>query len=122
EADLAVAVGSYLDAEAIVAAALRTGAEAVHPGYGFLAESPVLARVCLDAGLAWVGPGPAVLELMGDKIAAKAHVAALGVPVVPGVGEDGAAAGERGAVLAARADEDGDPPGVEPSAGGRGPG
>src|SRR5690606_38852436 len=92
EADLAVAVGSYLDAEAIVAAALRTGAEAVHPGYGFLAESPVLARACLDAGLAWVGPGPAVLEPMGDKIAAKAHAAALGVPVVPGGGEDGVAA------------------------------
>lgn len=122
EADLAVAVGSYLDAEAIVAAALRTGAEAVHPGYGFLAESPVLARACLDAGLAWVGPGPAVLELMGDKIAAKAHVAALGVPVVPGVGEDGAAAGERDAVLAARADEVGYPLVVKPSAGGGGKG
>src|SRR5690606_36161259 len=122
EADLAVAVGSYLDAAAIVAAALRTGAEAVHPGYGFLAESPVLARARLDAGLAGVGPGPAVLELMGDKIAAKAHVAALGVPVVPGVGEDGAAAGERDAVLAARADEVGYPLVVKPSAGGGGKG
>lgn len=88
EADLALAVPSYLDVDAVVAAAQRAAAEAIHPGYGFLSESPALARACAEAGLVWVGPDEAALELMGDKIASKAHVERLGVPVIPGVAED----------------------------------
>ncbi|QOR72026.1 ATP-grasp domain-containing protein [Ruania alkalisoli] len=92
-ADLAVRIGpapaaqSYLDVAAIIEAARRTGAQAVHPGYGFLSESPELARACADAGLVFIGPGPAALELMGSKIRAKAHVAEAGVPVIEGVSE-----------------------------------
>jgi acetyl-CoA carboxylase biotin carboxylase subunit len=92
EADRAVRIGpppapsSYLDGEAIVAAARRTGAEAVHPGYGFLSESPSFARAVRDAGLAWIGPPPDVLELTGDKVAARRAFEALGFPVLPGAG------------------------------------
>jgi acetyl-CoA carboxylase, biotin carboxylase subunit len=92
EADAAVRIGegpaplSYLNPAAIVRAALDSGAEAVHPGYGFLAESPALARAVLDAGLAWVGPPPEVLELTGDKVAARDAFEASGFPVLPGAG------------------------------------
>jgi len=94
-ADLALRLGPgegaapYLDLELIVAAARRAGAEAVHPGYGFLAESPELARACAAAGLAFVGPGPEAMALLGDKAAAKRAAEAAGVPVLPGL------AGER---------------------------
>jgi acetyl/propionyl-CoA carboxylase alpha subunit len=73
ESDVAVRIGkspaplSYLNPAATVRAALDTGAEAVHPGYGFLAESPTFARAVMEAGLAWVGPAPEVLELTGDR-------------------------------------------------------
>ncbi|MEY3012967.1 MAG: hypothetical protein RIT45_1702 [Pseudomonadota bacterium] len=100
EADVAVHIGDesgglpYLDGAAIVAAALRTGADAVHPGYGFLAERADFAEAVLAAGLVWVGPSPAVMRAMADKDAAKAQARRLGVPVVPGV-EGRTAEGER---------------------------
>ncbi len=123
-ADAAVRLGpapareSYLDAEAVVAAALASGAEAVHPGYGFLSENPELARACERAGLVFVGPGVHALEVMGDKIAAKREVVAHGVPTIPGIAEPGLT----DAQLIAAAEEIGYPVLVKPSAGGGGKG
>jgi acetyl-CoA carboxylase biotin carboxylase subunit len=92
EADSAERIGespapaSYLNPAAIVEAALRSGAEAVHPGYGFLSESPKFAEAVTGAGLAWIGPTPDVLELTGDKAACREAFAATGFPVLPGAG------------------------------------
>jgi acetyl-CoA/propionyl-CoA carboxylase, biotin carboxylase, biotin carboxyl carrier protein len=93
-ADLAVRIGpappteSYLRGGRIVAAALETGAEAVHPGYGFLSERPDFSRACAEAGLTFVGPSPEAMALLGDKAASKQAAAAAGVPVVPGLKGD----------------------------------
>ena len=90
EADEAVLLGaadpreSYLDPDRILEAARRTGAQAIHPGYGFLSESPSFAAFVERAGLVWIGPSPAAMESMADKIAARRIVAAAGVPVAPG--------------------------------------
>ncbi|HEY3185523.1 MAG TPA: biotin carboxylase N-terminal domain-containing protein [Gaiellaceae bacterium] len=86
EADEAVAIDGYLRDEAIVAAAARTGADAIHPGYGFLAESPAFARRCRDAGIVWIGPAAETIEAVGDKVAAKELAARVGVPVLPSEG------------------------------------
>jgi acetyl-CoA/propionyl-CoA carboxylase biotin carboxyl carrier protein len=121
EADQAVAIGSataYLDVERIVAAAETSGAAAIHPGYGFLAENPALARRAAAAGLVFIGPPADAIELMGDKINAKRAVAAAGVPVVPGRDEPGLSDEE----LAAAALEIGLPVLLKPSAGGGGKG
>ncbi len=124
EADVAVHIGptpparSYLDVDAVIDAALRTGAQAVHPGYGFLSENAAFARACADAGLVFVGPPVAAIEAMGDKIRAKATVSAAGVPVVPG----GGAPGQSDAELAAIARDTGFPVLLKPSAGGGGKG
>jgi acetyl/propionyl-CoA carboxylase alpha subunit len=82
-ADALVEISSYLDPAEHVRAAREAGADAVHPGYGFLSESAVLAEAVLDGGLAWVGPPPAALRAGGDKLAAKETARAAGAPVLP---------------------------------------
>jgi acetyl-CoA/propionyl-CoA carboxylase biotin carboxyl carrier protein len=116
--DVAVEIVSYLDAGAVVEAARRAGARSVHPGYGFLSENAAFARAVQDAGLAWVGPPPDAIELMGDKARAKALAREAGVPVVPGVeGEDVSLEEAR-----AFADEHGYPIVIKAVAGGGGKG
>jgi len=93
-ADQAVCIGpapaalSYLNMPNIISAALQTGAEAIHPGYGFLAENAAFARACADSGIVFIGPSPEAIERMGDKAVARETMAAAGVPTVPG--SDGA--------------------------------
>jgi acetyl-CoA carboxylase biotin carboxylase subunit len=124
EADEAVEIGSaapaesYRNADRILDAARRTGAGAIHPGYGFLSENAGFARQVEEAGLIWVGPSPAVIELMGDKINARNAVAATGMPVAPGTSEP--VAGEAAALEVAAAI--GYPLMVKASAGGGGMG
>ena len=110
--------GGYLDIDALVHAALASGSQAVHPGYGFLSENAAFARACADAGIAFIGAPAPVLERMGDKIAAKLTAIAAGVPVVPGRHEPGM----DDASLAAAIDEVGFPALLKPSAGGGGKG
>ncbi len=117
-ADVAVRVADYLDGTAIVEAARRAGAQAVHPGYGFLAENAGFARAVTEAGLTWIGPPASAIEMMGDKISAKAAVAPAGVPLVPGSHEKGLTDAE----LADAAREVGFPVMLKPSAGGGGKG
>ncbi|MFF9087939.1 acetyl-CoA carboxylase biotin carboxylase subunit [Streptomyces sp. NPDC014991] len=124
EADTAVRIGpapaaeSYLSVERLLEAAARTGAQAVHPGYGFLAENAGFARACEEAGLVFIGPPADAIALMGDKIRAKETVRAAGVPVVPGSSGSGLSDAE----LAAAAREIGAPVLLKPSAGGGGKG
>jgi propionyl-CoA carboxylase alpha chain len=76
---------TYLRGDLIVAAAQRVGADAVHPGYGFLSENATFAAACVAAGLTWVGPPVAAIEAMGSKLGAKALMAEAGVPTLPSV-------------------------------------
>ncbi|HWE53915.1 MAG TPA: biotin carboxylase N-terminal domain-containing protein [Acidimicrobiales bacterium] len=120
-ADEAVGIGAptaYLDADRVVAAAVERGCQAIHPGYGFLSENPALARACAAAGITFIGPPTAAVDLMGDKINAKQAVAARGVPVVPGRDE----AGLDDQQLADAARAVGFPVILKPSAGGGGKG
>ena len=123
-ADVAVAIGpapardSYLNIAAIVDAAARTGAQAVHPGYGFLSENADFAAALASAGVTFIGPPVGAIQTMGDKIAAKGTVSAFGVPVVPGIARPGLTDDE----LIAAADDIGYPVLVKPSAGGGGKG
>ena len=109
---------SYLDGQAIIEAALQAGADAVHPGYGFLAERAEFAEAVIAAGLTWVGPPPSAMRALGDKAAARQLAIRVGVPVLQGY--DGR--GQSDAVLRREADRIGYPILVKPSAGGGGKG
>ena len=121
-ADAAVLIGSYLSVDDVIGAALRSGAEAVHPGYGFLAENPALARACAENGLVFVGPPPDAIAAMGDKIAAKRTVAAAGVPVVPGSDDPSLTDAQLAEAALAIGLAEGHPVLLKPSAGGGGKG
>ena len=112
------AADSYLDGAAIIAAARATGAEAVHPGYGFLAENALFAEAVIDAGLTWIGPPPSAMRAMGDKAAAKRLMQAADVPCVPGYDGDEPSP----AVLAREAARIGFPLMIKATAGGGGRG
>ena len=124
EADTAVRLGpaaareSYLDIDKVVDAAVRTGSQAIHPGYGFLSENAHFAAACERAGVVFLGPPARAIEVMGDKITAKNAVAAFDVPVVPGVAKPGLTDDE----LVAAAEGVGYPVLIKPSAGGGGKG
>jgi acetyl-CoA/propionyl-CoA carboxylase, biotin carboxylase, biotin carboxyl carrier protein len=124
EADMAVRLGpaaareSYLDIDKVLDAAARTGAQAIHPGYGFLSENAHFAAACERAGVVFLGPPARAIEVMGDKITAKNAVSAFDVPVVPGVAKSGLSDDD----LVAAADEIGYPVLIKPSAGGGGKG
>ncbi len=124
EADTAVRLGpaaareSYLDIARVLDAAVRTGSQAIHPGYGFLSENADFAAACERDGVVFVGPPARAIEVMGDKITAKNAVAGFGVPVVPGVAKPGLTDDD----LVAAAEEVGYPVLVKPSAGGGGKG
>lgn len=124
EADEAVRLGpaaardSYLNIDKVVEAATRTGAQAIHPGYGFLSENADFAAACERAGVVFLGPPARAIQVMGDKITAKNAVAEFDVPVVPGVAKPGLGDDE----LVAAAEEIGYPVLIKPSAGGGGKG
>jgi 3-methylcrotonyl-CoA carboxylase alpha subunit len=112
------AVESYLNADAILEVASIARAEAIHPGYGFLAEQAGFAERCLAAGLVWIGPSPEAMRLLGDKAAARARAERIGVPILPGYH----GAGQADATLRSAAETIGYPVLVKASAGGGGRG
>jgi acetyl-CoA/propionyl-CoA carboxylase biotin carboxyl carrier protein len=109
---------SYLNQRRILEAARQAGAEAVHPGYGFLAENGGFARACTEQGLVWIGPPPEAIEAMGSKIEARERMKAAGVPIIPGVTEPVESAAE----VRRLGDELGWPLAIKASAGGGGKG
>ena len=109
-------LASYLDIEAIVEAAKEVGADAVHPGYGFLAENPVFAQRLEDEGITFIGPSPDVLRLLGDKITARDAMTKAGIPVA--MGSDGPISEPKEA--SEQAEESGDPVIIKAAAGGGG--
>lgn len=123
-ADTAVCIGaappseSYLNIDRIMDACRQTGAQALHPGYGFLAEQPALARACADAGVAFVGPPPEAMEVLGSKIASRALMTSHGVPLMPGTSTEAWTPES----LAAAAEDIGYPLLLKASAGGGGKG
>jgi pyruvate carboxylase subunit A len=110
------ATASYLNIRKIIETAKASGADAIHPGYGFLAENPKFARACEEEGIKFIGPSSRVLELMGDKVAARREMRKAGVPVVPGTDECVAEFGQARDI----ADEIGYPVIIKPSGGGGG--
>ena len=123
-ADAAVCIGpaapaqSYLSIERVLAAAAQTGAQAIHPGYGFLSENQAFAQACADANIIFIGPSVNALAVMGDKIRSKNHVAGFGVPIIPGIARPGLSDEQ----LTEAAVEVGYPLLIKPSAGGGGKG
>ena len=109
---------SYLNQQRIIEAALRAGADAVHPGYGFLAENASFARACADADLVWIGPPPEAIEVMGSKVAARELMRSAGVPIIPGTTEPVTSAAE----VVRLGEEYGWPLAIKASAGGGGKG
>ena len=112
------AAESYLRGERVIEAALRSGAEAIHPGYGFLAENASFARQVAGAGLTWIGPPPEAIEAMGSKTAARERMRAAGVPIIPGTTEPASSVED----VLATAEEIGYPIAIKASAGGGGKG
>src|ERR671914_19678 len=112
------ATESYLRVDRILEVARQAGAEAIHPGYGFLAENAGFARSCEQAGIVWIGPPPDAIEAMGSKIAARERMRAAGVPIVPGTTEPLTSVDR----LVALGDELGWPLALKASAGGGGKG